>query len=345
MVLPSQSFLLYIWQSMLNLCNVFEQSQMKKYILLFALLTFYSLSAQEAPDTVSVGAYITSVHNIDFKEKQYSLNMWLWLKYRKPEFDFAKYLEVPMAKSFEKSYFTVDTLDDGRIYMIMKLQCLMKDSWKIKNFPFDKQKIRFSVENSQYDSRSLIFVVDTFGRHYSKWTTSGWNIIPDSFIVSTGIKKYETAFGDPSFKKPHSEFSSFKIQIGIERDSWELFLKLFLGMYLSFLLSLGCFFIHTDHMDSRFSLSVGSLFAIIGNKYIIDSSLPETTSFTLVDALHGLTLFFVFAVVLCSIYSLKLIKSDKIQKAIRFDGIAACVILVTYILINVWLIYRASIGA
>ena len=42
---------------------------------------------------------------------------------------------------------------------------------------------------------------------------------------------------------------------------------------------------------------MGSLFAVIGNKYIIDSSLPETTSFTLVDTLHGFTLFAILIVV------------------------------------------------
>jgi hypothetical protein len=50
-------------------------------------------------------------------------------------------------------------------------------------------------------------------------------------------------------------------------------------------------------IDSRFGLSVGSLFAVIGNKYIIDSALPESSSFTLVDLLHGITLFFILAVI------------------------------------------------
>lgn len=93
--------------------------------------------------------------------------MWLWFKYKRAEFDFSKYLEVPMAKTFEKSYYSVDTMDDGRIYMLMKLQCVMKDAWKIKSFPFDRQKLRFSIENSQYDASSLVFVEDTVGEHYS----------------------------------------------------------------------------------------------------------------------------------------------------------------------------------
>ena len=247
---------------------------MRKLLLLLAFIVCKSAMAadiQSAPDTVSVGIYITSVHDIDFREKQYSINLWLWLKYKNPDFDFSKYLEVPMAKSFEKSYYMVDTLEDGRIYMLMKLQCVMKDAWKIQNFPFDHQKLRFTIENSQFGSDQLVFAEDTAGQHYSRWTTSGWTIVPDSFRILVGIKKYETAFGDPTFAEPHSEFSNFKVQILLERESWGLFFKLFIGMYISFLLSYVCFFIHNENIESRFSLSVGSLFAVIGNKYIVDS--------------------------------------------------------------------------
>lgn len=314
-----------------------------KLLFLFSLFIFHSAFSKEAhqPDTVTVGVYINSVHDIDFKEKQYTISMWLWLKYKNQEFDFSRYLEVPMAKSVDKSFYNSDTLEDGSIYMLMKLQCVMKDSWKIEHFPFDKQKLRFSIENSQYDASDLIFVEDTFGNHYSKWVTSGWYFIPDSFKISTSTKKYETAFGEPSLLKPQSEFSAFRVFIGIERDSWWLFLKLFIGMYLSFFLSFLCFFIHTDNMDSRFTLSVGSLFAVVGNKYVMDSSLPESTTFTLVDTLHGLTLFFVFALVACSVYVLHLAKTNKLEETKRFDKSAAWVLGTIYFILNFWFVYRA----
>src|SRR5688572_17772802 len=119
---------------------------MKKLLVFLSLLISLYVSADEVPDTVYTGIYITSVHDIDFREKEYTINLWLWLKYKRPEFDFSKYLEVPMAKTFDKSYYNVDTLEDGSIYMLMKLQCIMKDAWKIKNFPFDKQKLRFIIE-------------------------------------------------------------------------------------------------------------------------------------------------------------------------------------------------------
>ena len=108
------------------------------------------------PDTVRVGIYITSIHDIDFKQKEYTANLWVWLKYKNKEFDFYNNLEVPQAKTVTKSFVTIDS-SDGTIYMQMKLQCVMKDSWKIINFPFDRQSLRISFENSQFDSRYLVF--------------------------------------------------------------------------------------------------------------------------------------------------------------------------------------------
>lgn len=318
---------------------------MKKAIFIFTLLCVIAFqpkctSAQETPpDTVKAGIYITSIHDIDFKQKEFAINLWLWLKYKNKDFDFVQNLEVPGAKSVLKSFSTADT-SDGEIYLLMKLQCVMKDSWKIDNFPFDRQKLRFSIENSQFDSKALVFVADTFGEHFdSRFTLRGWTI--DSLDISTGIKKYETAFGDNSIKIPHTEYSNFKVKIGIDRDAMGLFWKMFLGMYIAFLIACMCFFIHADSIDSRFGLSVGALFAVIGNKYIVDSSLPESTTFTLVDMLHGLTLVFILAVITATAYSLKLVKQDKLKMANRFDIIMAVILLILYISLNIYFITEA----
>jgi hypothetical protein len=308
-------------------------------ILIANLLCHYNSFAEgEKKDTVFTGIYVTSVHGIDFKQKEYTIDFWLWLKYKNKDFDFVQNLEIPQAKSISKSFSTVDT--SNGVYLLMKLQCVMKDSWKIGNFPFDRQKLRLSIENSQYDSRSLIFAPDTLGQHYDKrFMLSGWSI--DSFNITMGNRIYETGFGDASLAKPHTEYSNFKVAIVLNRDAMGLFWKIFLGMYVAFLIAYICFYIHADGIDSRFGLSVGSLFAVIGNKYIIDSSLPESTSFTLVDTLHGLTLFFIFAVITCTAYALKLVKEGKIKKANRFDMIAAQVLLAIYVGLNIYFIHDA----
>ncbi len=317
----------------------------KKYFLFLIFLVYSSLFISKAfgqnvhPDTVTVGVYVTSVHDIDFKEKAYKINLWLWLKYKRPEFDFLKNLEVPMAKTFEKSYATLDTLKDGTIYILMKLQCLMKGNWNIKNFPFDRQNLIFSIENSMYDSKSLVFARDTLGAHYGKDFLTDW--VKDSFNTQTDIKDYTTSFGDPALQKPQSKFGTYNVTIEVHRNSWELFIKMFLGMYVSFLIACMCFYIHPDNMDSRLALSVGSLFAVIGNKYIIDSALPESNSFTLVDTLHGFTLVYILLVITASVFTLNYIKRGHKKQAEQVNKIIGIALLLVYVGLNVWNIYRA----
>jgi hypothetical protein len=225
----------------------------------------------------------------------------------------------------------------------MKLQCVMQDSWRINDFPFDHQKLNLFIENSQFDSQSLVFVPDTLGEHYDpRFTLKGWNI--DSCNITIGIKPYETAFGDPSAAKPHTEYSRVWVAVVIHRDVAGLFWKLFVGMYIAFFIAYACFYIHADNIDSRFGLSVGALFAVIGNKYVVDASLPETTTFTLVDSLHGITLFSILAIISATAYTLNLVKKDKIKQANRFDMVAAQVILALYVLLNIWLISQAAKG-
>jgi hypothetical protein len=292
-----------------------------------------------APDTVSVGVYITSVHDVDFKEKQYAINLWLWLKYKNPAFDFQKNLEVPMAKTFEKSYSTIDTLEDGTIYLLMKLQCIMKGNWKIAHFPFDLQKLRFSIENSNFDASQLVFKADTTGEHYGKYFMPEW--IKDSLTITSDIKHYETGFGDSSLEKPESDYGTFKVVLSVHRQSWELFLKLFLGMYISFLIAWICFYIDPNQTELRLSLSVGALFAVIGNKYIIDSTLPESLTFSLVDSLHGITLFYVFLVVAESVITARIWQNGDPEKAKRLNSRINIMLLSLYLLLNIWLVMHS----
>ncbi len=51
---------------------------------IFFLSACSSLYAQQDKiDTVHVGIYITSIHDIDFKQKEFTATFWLWLEIQK----------------------------------------------------------------------------------------------------------------------------------------------------------------------------------------------------------------------------------------------------------------------
>lgn len=322
---------------------------MKKYlILLFTIMAFAITQKVQAytepavPDTVKVGIYFISLHDIDFRQKEYTVRFWLWFRCKSKVFDFAKNVEVPNAKSIENTDNYTDTAN-GQIFTLMKMKCIMKESWKVDNYPFDKQKLEIHIENSQFDSRSLVFVIDTSGKQFDpELTIAGWDI--SKIDVLTGLRGYETTFGDNTLNKPHSDYASFTVDVFIERNAWGLFFKLFLCMYVSFFISYMCFYIHFNSIESRFGLSVGSLFAAVGNKYIIDSILPESSTFTLVDSLHAFTFVSILMTIVLSVYSLRLVNSKKIKTANRVDRKAAKILLIVYLLLNVIFVIRAILG-
>jgi hypothetical protein len=330
---------------------------MRKYPSVLSLLVIVLLVLSKKAyaidgkcDTVHVGVYVTSIHNIDFKSMEYTVTYWLWQKTNNTRLDLLATLEIPNAKSNEKIFKIYDTAfgknvstgkPDTTIQILVKMQSVMKDSWNILSFPLDRQRMWLTIENSNYDINELVFELDTLGKQYDsirvRRSIKGWEV--KDFKVTIDTSEYKTAFGYESEVGPLSQYSQFKIVIIISRRVPELlFLKIFLGMYIAFMIALICFYIQPANYDSRFQLSVGALFATIGNKYIVEAALPESTSFTLVDSLHALTLIFILFTIGATIVSLRKVHRKNERIASMYDLRMADVLLVAYISLNVLIV-------
>lgn len=309
-------------------------------VFLFSCLPFLA-PAQDTtvapPDTVKVGSYVISVHDINFHDKEYTARFWLWFVYDNPEFDFSKQLDIPNAKSIEPPEIIPDSID-GKSWAIMKMKCTMKEKWDVRDFPFDSQHLKVQIENTLFDKTKLIFDPDVKGSQYDhEDAIDGWVIT--NFQVNRQENIYETGFGDPSSSS--QVFSSFNIEMDIERDAWGLFMKIFIGMYIAFLISIVSFTPHPSELEPRFGLPVGGLFAAVGNKYIIDSLLPESSSFTLVDTLHALTFVAVLMTLIVSAISLKLVDRGNEALALTVNRQGAKIVVGLYLLANIVFIVMA----
>jgi hypothetical protein len=318
----------------------------KLFILLLLALPLLSTQAQESdstaeapPDTVKIGTYMISIHDINFHNKEYTARFWLWLLYDNLEFDFAKQIDIPNAKHIDEPEVIMDMVD-GKMWQLMKMKCLMKQNWKVGDFPFDKQHLVIHIENSIYDNAGMVFVADEMGSTYDReLTLDGWHI--ENFEVKTGNHEYTTVFGDPSSDMLHSEYASFNIIMDIERDAWGLFTKIFIGMYIAFMIAILSFTPHPSELEPRFGLPVGGLFAAVGNKYIIDSLLPESSSFTLVDTLHTITFLAIFATLLISAIALRLHDRKRPEACMKVNYFGSRVIIGLYIVLNLIFIILA----
>lgn len=318
-------------------------SFVKKKLFLFLVILCMALQSNAIPtypDTVKVGSYILSLHDINFHDKEYTIRFWLWFLYNNQEFDFSNEVEIPNAKSVEKPEVLIDTVN-GKTWVLMKMKSVMKQSWNVNDYPFDEQHIVVSVENTMYDNKWMVYEVDSAGSNYAPtMNVDGWEI--KDFKVLRAVNEYKTAFGDPRATSPNAEYETFNITMTLERNAMGLFMKIFLGMYIAFFIGSISFFVDLKETESRFALPVGGLFAAVGNKYIVDSLLPETTEYTLVDTLHSITFLFIFFTIFMNAYCVKLYQHRKISRAYGINYYGSRIMLTTYVGLNVFFVSVAA---
>jgi len=312
--------------------------------VLFLLSTFWHpLSGFAQADTVSVGVFVKDIYDVNLNEQSFSAQFWVWFNFSNGALNPLESLEIPNAKEFSNPNDFTDTIPEKDLYWYGKsYTAVLKKEWDIRRFPFDKQKMTIELEESDHDIESLVYVADKVNTQLdATLSLSNWEIT--GFEIVAGSKQYNSSFGDPELAEA-STYAHAELNIYIKRHSFGLFFSLFTGMYVAFFISWLVFFIEPQYVDPRFGLSVGGLFASVGNKYIVDSVLPQSTTFTLVDKLHILTFSFLLLCIVMSVISLRLWKNGKQQESARFDRRAWKVILFLYLMANFGLIWGASGG-
>ncbi|MFN0016139.1 MAG: hypothetical protein ACKVU2_16485 [Saprospiraceae bacterium] len=298
-------------------------------------------TAYAQPDTVRIGVFVNDIYDVNLSEKSFSAQFWVWFNYANPDLKPLETLELPNAKSVE---YALDFLEEknGVQWAGKRATAVLKKDWDIRRFPFDVQKMTIEMEESNSDIESLVYVPDVENTKIDTHLgLSNWYI--ERFEITCGSKKYDTTYGDPVLKQG-SAYANAIMTVFIKRKTWGLFFSLFTGMYVAFFISWLVFFIDPVDVDPRFGLSVGSLFACVGNKYIVDSILPQSTTFTLCDKLHILTYFFLLLCIVSSVTSLRIWKNGQPDASARFDRRAWKIILFLYLSANAWIIWGASQG-
>jgi hypothetical protein len=316
---------------------------MKKIFLLTLLglsLLGKSYAQDEAaivPDTVKIGVFFTSVYDLNLAEKSFTADFWIWYNYRNDSINPLESVEISNAKEFE--FQSADVEKVGSInWATHKCKATVKKEWNLKNFPFDKQELRVEIEDAIYDSEQLIYVADVANSKYDKnIRLDEWHI--RAFKVDQMQKTYETTYGNPELTGT-SQYPGLVASFVLERDGVGLFFKLFVGIFVAYLISLSVFFMGPENPE-RFGMIVGALFAGVANKYIVESLMPQTIMLTLPDKIHNLTFMYIIFHLIITVFAFRLSVKEKIKLGWKVDIACFLISIISYIAINFYWVYEA----
>jgi hypothetical protein len=311
-----------------------------KKILVFVLLllSFNELYSQK--DTAFGGIYITNIYDLDIKGQSVCVDFWFWLNSRDSA-SFEDRIEIPGAKNTEFSNYYMEE-KGGYFWAAEKCKAELYIDWNIKNYPFDNQMIKFRIEETEFDTTAMVYITDSLNSKLDSTVRfSEWNIA--SFKALSTVSAYSTTYGDPTLTG-ESYYPAITIEIVLDRvEPWMAFFKMLTGVYVAFLISVVVFFIKPTNVDPRFGLCVGGLFASVGNKYVVENSLPSSATSTLIDNIHNLTFLCLLLIVSISIFSLYLYEKDEKYKkwSQTVDRLGFWVMIVFFGIANYILISRS----
>jgi len=303
-----------------------------------------SASAAPNPQQVTLGAYLTSLYDIDNDNGTFSADIWVWTK-TKFKYNINNSLEISLLSSqvpHSSEVLETKRLKNGDLYTQRKISGTFVHDYNLTNFPFDTQKLTVSFEDADLNKDNLQFIADSASGYDKEISVDGWNVL--SATVRTVLKEYDTNFGDTT-KPSIDQYSRVVMDIELERDDKFIFFKITLGLFAAVFVALFSNFMSSANADiysNRVGLVGASLLAVVVNQQFADQKIGQSTTVTLVDILHMIGFCTVFIIFIGSLISRKLSLTKNVKFSPKeFDLITFIVMTILYVVSNIYVINRA----
>lgn len=263
---------------------------------LIALPTIAAPSSQGQP--VTVGAYINDIQNLDLKSHSYSVDLYLWYRWRGAKLDPAASMEFvnPFdlwghTKTLE--FPTPIKLPSGELYQIIRNLGRFSTKLALYEYPFDEQTLLVEVEDASLSAGELSYVVGDEGVTINpELQIPGFRIgRPLLTVVS---HQYPTKFGDPRSEMSHAS-SRIRIELPIERPILTYSVKLLIPVMCVIFTAALMFLFNPSYVDARVGIGITALLTIVALQITLNEDLPEVDYLVLMDKIYLASYLFVIS--------------------------------------------------
>jgi hypothetical protein len=260
-------------------------------LLLSAVLLLASLAtpalAQDTPVKCRMGAYVTSLYNIDSGDGSFRAVFWLWSVCPERTDEPLMTLEFPNGEDISAELEDKLERDDGW-WSTRKFVGTFRNDFELKDFPFDRQNLTILVEEAVLDERELLYVADAAESGISpEVSVPGWDL--EGLSATTSVFTYPTTFGDPSLPQGSSRYARLTVSIPAERAHWATFAQATFSLYIVALLVFASmlFNIVSESMFlGRMGVLGSALFAVVVGFSSTDSLIGARQGMYLLDYLY-----------------------------------------------------------
>ena len=249
--------------------------------------------AQDAPKTVTVGAYINEIHHVELGTHSYPGDIYIWFRWTDENdaphetFEFMN-LYDPEAHIESAGYDEPQVMDStGEFYNYIRHQGAFSSAMNLTKYPFDDHVLRFVIEDAEYGTKQLNYVMDAEGLTLNEEITlPAFNIGEARMVIEP--KPYPTTFGDLN-NPDEAAYSRVVFEVPISRP-WQFgVFKLLLPVIIVLMCSGLALYIDPTHTEGRIGLVITALLTLVAMQITTVGSLPEVGYLTLLDMVYLLS--------------------------------------------------------
>ncbi len=277
---------------------------------------------------VRVGFYIYNVSDLDIKERRFSLDFYIWIRFpgEGAEYEKLDFVNGKIDHIEEQDR----RVEGGHTYVSWRVAATFHQNFRLEDYPFDRQHLTVILEHPYLENYELLYEHDIESYERSLAPRDRWGIwngltIPEWKVIGTRLGTseylYETDFG--WFTGPGqligSKYSRLTLSIDIERISLPYFFKIILPLALVLAIAYLAFFIPPSELGAAVAVALFSLLATVVLYTTVSSNLPEAGYLVASDKFFIATIGMIFLNLVQSVWTYNLARRGRDEDAFRIE--------------------------
>jgi len=224
--------------------------------------TNYSDEIKQTQNIVTVGVYPLNVYQIDTASNTFQMTAYVWMIWKgdiKPNETF-EIVNLVNTSSFTKTVMTNEKLDDGRKYVLMKIDGTFFEPFDMSDYPVDQQELTLTFEDSVDTSDDVRYVPDVENTKSDQLTIPGYELAQIVYTESENTSQSNFGYdnGLDGDKVTNLEFS-----IVIDHPLLFYFVKFAFPLTVILLCNYIVFWLPYAFIESKLYFITGTLLSLI----------------------------------------------------------------------------------
>jgi hypothetical protein len=257
-------------------------------------------AAAPVQENVTVGAYINDIHELDFRSHTYSVDLYIWFRWKNPAANPVKSMEFmnrysPTDHQRDVLLDAPKAMPDGSLYSIIREQGRFSSKFRLEKYPFDEQTLKIVFEDTvasiglqRYVAQDQVAISAS-----PDISLPGYKMGQPRLTVSDN--HYPTNFGDISLENAET-YSRVAIEIPVSRPLITVSIKTFVPILLILMSSTLVLFVRPSFVEGRIGLAITALLTLVALQLTASSTLPEVDYLMLIDKAYLASYAFIIAV-------------------------------------------------